>query len=101
MDFVERSQAFAHSHIILHLCTRHVHDDFRVQILDARIDVVDKIVYAMVLQANGIEHSRWSLDHARIRISLTMADCGALHDDAAKTVQVDKISKLLTISESA
>ena len=61
----------------------------------------DEVIHAFVLEPYGVEHTAWGFCHTRIRVALAMVECGALHNDASKAVQIDKIGEFFAISKGS
>ena len=60
-----------------------------------------ELLHAAVLEAYGVEHARRGLRHAGIGVALAVRTCGALDDETAQTLEVDKVGKLLAVAEGA
>ena len=101
MDFIQTGKTFAHGSIILRFRARHVDNNLRAQILDARIYRFHKIIHALVLQPDSIQHAGRRFHHSRIRVAFAMMERRAFHHDAAQSIQIDKIGIFLAIAECA
>ena len=96
LQFVDDGCRFS---VILHLRPRNIHNHVGLDVLDLGIDVVCKIVHALVLKPHRIQHPHGSFCHARIRVSLPRQKCGSFDDDSAYIFQIDEILKLQSITE--
>ena len=101
MYFVEVSQAAAYFGIVVDTGSAYVHYHFRAIAAQAGVYVLDKVVYAFVLQAHSVEHARRSFGHSGVGVALARGKSGTLDYESAKAVKVYKVGEFLAVTKGA
>jgi len=90
-----------HFHVFRGSLPEHVRDDRYLIRAELRQFVYNKCFNSNVLQAYGIDHTPGCFAHPRREISRSGKDRESFDDDAAESIQVDKVSKLDPVTKSA
>lgn len=92
---------FAYGNIVVGTGTGYIDHYICIQILNTGVNVFDKVVYTLVLEAYGIEHTGRRFGHAWIWIAFTRIQSGAFYDKSSKAIEVDEVGEFFSITEGA